>query len=407
MTEKTRSVVVVGAGPIGCYLAYLLAKKGLNPLILEEHKVVGRPVHCTGIIGGHAFDEYDLNSNSIRDTINTITMEAPSGERITYGREKPLAYAVCRSTYDQNIAEQAVKAGAELRLGVRVRAVEQEDDGVTLFCNGSEKIRARVCVLATGALSNLPFKMGLGVPKRFMLAAQIEGEVDDLPHTEVFVNQELAPGFFAWAVPINGGGSRIGLCAPEKSQEYMKRFLDWLRDTRNLRDDTKISYSRIPIGICKQTYNKRIVSIGDAASQVKPTTGGGLYYGLKCAQTLASTLNHRVLDQKKWSPHYFRTYEQRWRRQIGSEIKVMYLFKEIAAKTNNHRLDQIIHELNKETLYSKIFQHADFDYHRKMILKMFSNPILSGIFLGSFKDWVLSRVQSAFGQEQPLSPPAG
>ena len=43
-------IVIIGAGPVGCYAAYLLAKKGKKVAVFEEHKKIGRPVHCTGIV---------------------------------------------------------------------------------------------------------------------------------------------------------------------------------------------------------------------------------------------------------------------------------------------------------------------------------------------------------------------
>ncbi len=45
-------IVIVGAGPIGCYTAQLLRKSGINSFrIIEKHDEVGRPVRCAGIVG--------------------------------------------------------------------------------------------------------------------------------------------------------------------------------------------------------------------------------------------------------------------------------------------------------------------------------------------------------------------
>ena len=43
-------ITIVGAGPAGSYLAYLLAKQGEKVIVLEEHSAVGSPVQCTGIV---------------------------------------------------------------------------------------------------------------------------------------------------------------------------------------------------------------------------------------------------------------------------------------------------------------------------------------------------------------------
>src|SRR4029453_7679153 len=55
-----RDVIVVGAGPGGLAAARALAADGRSVLVLEEHAIVGEPVHCTGLLGLEAFDELDL-----------------------------------------------------------------------------------------------------------------------------------------------------------------------------------------------------------------------------------------------------------------------------------------------------------------------------------------------------------
>jgi flavin-dependent dehydrogenase len=43
-------VVIVGAGPIGAYTAYLLADKGFDVCLIEEKKEIGEDVICAGVI---------------------------------------------------------------------------------------------------------------------------------------------------------------------------------------------------------------------------------------------------------------------------------------------------------------------------------------------------------------------
>ena len=68
-------VVIVGAGPIGCYLGQLLKRKGLNPLLIEDHKEIGRPVHCAGLVGEKVFSQakIPIASRCILNTINGVT----------------------------------------------------------------------------------------------------------------------------------------------------------------------------------------------------------------------------------------------------------------------------------------------------------------------------------------------
>src|SRR5262245_218782 len=51
-------VIVIGGGPGGLYSAFKLAGEGFDVHVFEEHDAVGMPVHCTGILGSEAFDQY-------------------------------------------------------------------------------------------------------------------------------------------------------------------------------------------------------------------------------------------------------------------------------------------------------------------------------------------------------------
>ena len=50
---------IVGAGPVGCFLAREL--KGLELQIFEEHKGVGEPVQCTGLISKNVDELFKVN----------------------------------------------------------------------------------------------------------------------------------------------------------------------------------------------------------------------------------------------------------------------------------------------------------------------------------------------------------
>ena len=51
-------IIVIGAGPAGCYAAKTIAECGLRTLILEEHGTIGLPRHCSGwLIGAKFTDE--------------------------------------------------------------------------------------------------------------------------------------------------------------------------------------------------------------------------------------------------------------------------------------------------------------------------------------------------------------
>ena len=102
-------VIVVGAGPIGSYTAYLLAKKGLDVGIFEKNPVIGKDVNCTGIISVECLKKFDLPDEIILRQVDSIRAIAPSGDYLRYQSASPLAYIVNRSLFDQQINKMAIK----------------------------------------------------------------------------------------------------------------------------------------------------------------------------------------------------------------------------------------------------------------------------------------------------------
>ena len=81
-------------------------------------------------------------------------------------------------------------------------------------------------------------------------------------------------------------------------------------------------YRGIPIKPLPRTYGDRLVVVGDAAGQVKPTTCGGIYYGLLCADIATNNL-HRALKRDDLSAKSLANYERGWKRKLGRELALL------------------------------------------------------------------------------------
>jgi digeranylgeranylglycerophospholipid reductase len=92
MRNKQHDVIVVGAGPIGSYTAYLLAKEGLDIGLFERNTAVGKDVNCTGIVSAECLQRFDLPQEVVSRPISSIQAIAPSGNTIRYVAASPLAY---------------------------------------------------------------------------------------------------------------------------------------------------------------------------------------------------------------------------------------------------------------------------------------------------------------------------
>ncbi|GAH60574.1 unnamed protein product, partial [marine sediment metagenome] len=150
---------------------------------------------------------------------------------------------------------------------------------------------AQAIILACGFGSGLPEKIGLGEITDFVSGAQAEVNTIDIDEVEVYFGQKPFPGFFGWLVPTNHDKGLAGLLVANAPALYLRNFLHHLRAQGKIAStEADMKFGTIPLGTLPRTYSDRMIVVGDAAGQVKPTTGGGIYYGLLCADIAANCL---------------------------------------------------------------------------------------------------------------------
>src|SRR5215471_5732705 len=140
-----RDVAIVGAGPAGLTAARALASRGRDVVVLEEHSRIGVPVHCTGVLGAEAFEEFDLPAASIVGTAEAATFIGADGSRVSVDAEKARAVIVDRAVFDQSLAAASHRAGAELRAGTRVQRIVPGPRSVSVAIDGGATVEARAC----------------------------------------------------------------------------------------------------------------------------------------------------------------------------------------------------------------------------------------------------------------------
>ena len=134
-------VVGIGAGPVGGLAARQLARKGLSVTLVEEHRQVGRPVHCAGLIGINGLHEIGVvpESQVVIRRVSRSIFHAPGGTQLSFDKGEPHAYIVHRDLLDQQIVAEAQRAGANLELETRAIRCHPYQEGmrVTVVQKGS------------------------------------------------------------------------------------------------------------------------------------------------------------------------------------------------------------------------------------------------------------------------------
>ena len=381
-----RDVAVIGAGPAGLTAARALAARGHDVVVLEEHAGIGVPVHCTGVLGVDAFSEFDLPRESILGTAHTARFVAADGSSVSVDAERVEAAVVDRALFDQGLAASSRRAGAELRSGARVRAIAVGAAGVTIGVEGGDRVEARACIIACGANYRFNRQLGLGVPRTFVQSAQLEQPLDGLDRVEVHLGREVAPGGFAWLVPLERDGrphARLGLMCDTRALARFRQFAVRMRERFGAAGDWPDPRLKVlPLGPVSRTYGTRLLAVGDAAGLVKPTTGGGIYYSLISGRIAAETLDE-ALAADDLRDARLRRYETEWRARLGADIRIGLAFRTLASRLNDRAIDAVVELARVDGIVPLLRETADFNWHRQSALALLKHAQFRKILLSS------------------------
>ena len=118
-------VIISGAGPSGSYLAYLLSKNGYSVLQLEEHREIGKPVECTGLVSERVF-QYVKSKSKINE-VHGANVFFPNGKSIHISKgEKTIV--MYRDDFDKDVSAMAIGAGTDTRINARVLDTKVNED---------------------------------------------------------------------------------------------------------------------------------------------------------------------------------------------------------------------------------------------------------------------------------------
>jgi geranylgeranyl reductase family protein len=380
--------VVIGAGPAGLYAGLRLAQNGLRVALLEEHHVVGRPVHCTGILAREAFDEFDIARDVILNELTAARFISPSGRDVVYRPRAIEAVAIDRAAFDTDLAERAARAGVAFFHGARVTGVTRDVHGVTVTAVGHPAVSARACVLACGGRYALHRQLGLSVPSIYLHTAQKEVPAAHPGDVELHFGSYVAPKGFGWVVPIRRGGrsyARIGVMSEDRSPTHFDRMVARVAGRLGVRptDEDPPRQKILPLNRISRTYGDRLVVVGDAAGLVKPTTGGGIYYSLVSASLAADVLTGALHEDNLTSAR-LADYERMWRERLEGELNTQLAFRSLAQSMHDDDIEGLFELAQTDGVMPIVRRTATFNRHRQLIVALLKHPPARQLFFRSF-----------------------
>ena len=357
-------ITVIGAGPAGLLASHLLKKAGHEISIIEEHKIIGRPVSCSGLIGKDYFDHFN-NFNFKASILNRI-----DGAIVNFGNDsfelkrKGVSYVVDRSAFDQTLSK-----GLDVSLDERFQSFDRNKKTISIKTN-KRKFNTDLLIGSDGPSSRVraqEFDYNL----RYYKGYQVRIKAD--LNLENFVEVHIQRPFFTWIIPEGEGIFRIGTVS-DNPKEGLDRFL---KQKGIKKDPIEIQAGVIPVGK-GNIYRDRVFLLGDAACQVKPLSGGGVYYGALASECLAKSIISGEYND----------YSKVFDKLIGKEISRGLFLRRIYENLTDKELNKIFEFLKSKKQI--LDEHGSFDEHSKTIFSLIKDPNILSFVPVLFKTYIRS-----------------
>ena len=358
-------VVVIGGGPAGSKVAALLSKD-YDVAVLEEHAVSGLPIQCTGLITQRVVELSGVKPN-ILNTLYGANVHFPNGGVISARSGKPKAVLIDRSDLDMRLAYVAQDAGAKYVYSERYTSHKIENNSVIILAESGKEYNSRMIIGADGQNSKVSMSLHDNFPKEYVRGIQVDikYEMNDQSMIDICLGSEIAPGFFSWKIPF-GEYTRVGLCTTWSAGPPVD-FLKVLLKRTGLEDKEVIAKvcGKIPIGGRRKTYGDNLLLIGDAAGQVKPVSGGGLYPSFMIAPCLRETIDE-AFTSNIFTSNKLSSYEKRWKKVVGKELKRGYKLRNMYGNLSDEDLNKAYGVIDREDIRHAL-NDIDIDSPSKMV----------------------------------------
>jgi digeranylgeranylglycerophospholipid reductase len=355
-------VVVAGGSISGLVAAREVAKAGASVAVLEEDAEIGTPEHCGGLVSMEGMKNLGIvpDASTVENgSVKRARIFSPSNG-FELSAENQKVVVLDRRALDKQVAHQAQRAGADIRVKCSVRSFKTEGERSVvktsegdLSCDYLIDARGVSSIISTnrdGVLSSAQYEV---------FAPWIERNA-----IEVLFDSEKYPGFFAWIIPTYEGRGKVGVAGKGiNAANSLRSYLDG-----------KGSYSIVrkvyaPIWVMGPIENfvcGRTIIVGDAAGQTKPTTAGGIYTcgmgGLLAGRAIAKAV-------KDDTPNALSEYQKKWSSMFGEEFSKMLLARRLLQRLDNKALGELFSVIPKDKL-EEVSTTGDFDFHTAALSKI-------------------------------------
>lgn len=363
MENPNYDVIIAGGGPAGLVLGRELGKKH-RVLVVEEHEKIGKPLQCAGLVSSRVLEITKL-WDCVIAKFNGATLYSPSWKNFSFSTNTIKAYAIDREKFDEKLGEKYRKYG-DLYLNTRLVGASVKEGKVEVILqdrHGEKKLTANLLVGADGVVSHVRKQFNFEDPEEYIATYGAEINNFGIEEVEIYTGRKFAPGFFGWAIPC-GDYVRLGIGSAEGHPKlHFDALIEEIQRKRNVKiEKIRTITGAIPIGLYNKFVKNNVILVGDAACQVKPVSGGGLYLGISASMICADVVSRAILENNL-SKNRLEEYQRRFLKTFKKEIKFGIRTRKVLRKISDKTLEEAIDLLNScEEAKNVIAKYGDIDY---------------------------------------------
>lgn len=373
-------VCIIGGSIAGNYLCYLLSKTNLKILVIEEHKEIGYPLQCAGIVSQKLSNLINLPKEIVLNRVNTAKIISPSGDYIKLsGNERP--YIINRIALDKLYYDNVKDLNNIIYYFKEkfksFKYIIENGKKLLLIKTSRRIIKSRLLVGCDGPLSTVG-KI-LRIRNKNLYASQIRiKNYFDQDEAAMYFNPKWKE-LFGWIVPEGNNVFRIGLASLKHVNANFKNFIKLLGI-----DESQVLDKQgglIPYGLMNRVAFDNILLLGDSACQVKATTGGGIILLVISAKFAASCIK-KCFRNDIFSKKYIRkNYGKPCASTVGKELKTHYLIRSFLEKLTDKDFKNLFKIIKTTKIEHLISFYGDMDFPRAIVLKLLKNPTVFSFLL--------------------------
>ncbi len=357
-------VTVIGAGTAGLIAAKRLGRYGIDTVVYDQKEVLGQPVRASGILSITGLSTLGINySSCITNTLYGANLHA-GGKAMRIMSKKPMAHVLDRKRLNWRCRDEAEAAGAMVETGRRITARDLDSFAGT-----------GVLVGADGAVSTVARHFSLGEIGRVALTykADFNVEAQDSRMVDLFFDRHAYSGLFAWLCPNAKDILEVGI-GIDSRHGNAKRAFDHFMKTGEVKDivgggrPISEGASIIPMMLRKRIVDEKrgVILVGDAAGQVKPTTGGGIIFGGNAAIMAADAVKRYFEGTGRLAD-----YAAAFNKKYGIDLKMHSLANRIYSSAGPRAAGVMFSAMNALGIDSFLGDYGDMDRPSLILKRLF------------------------------------